>query len=176
MSQAGSDREVRTVAAPEDAFAVAMRDHGQRLARLAYFLCPGDRSGAEDLVAETYARVWPRWKSAQVDDLLPYLRRAMVNLASKHRRHRLVVQRHGAASEPSSAPGADEGLGARIDLARALGTLPSSQRVVVVLRYLEDMSEAEIASLLHIAPGTVKSRLSRALETLRADLRGGGDG
>ena len=63
-----------------------------------------------------------------------------------------------------------------MDLVRALGSLPPAQRVTVVLRYLKDMSEADIATLLRVAPGTVKSRLARALDVLRTRLQGDDDG
>lgn len=159
----------------DEAFAAAMVEHGARLARLAFYLC-GDRTRAEDLVAEAFAAVWPKWSAGRVDSLLPYLRRAVVNLAAKDRRHWLVVLRHGERSAPPlSAPGADEGVWAQVDLARALGALPPAQRVAVTLRYLEDMPETEIAALLRVAPGTVKSRLSRALDALRTQLEGDDD-
>jgi RNA polymerase sigma-70 factor (sigma-E family) len=170
-----TNRDVVAWVDPADAFATAMAEHGDRLARLAYFLVR-DHSRAEDLVAEAFASAWPKWSAGRVDDLGPYLRRIVVNQASKARRHWRVVVRHDEQSaQPVFSPGADEGLGARIDLTRVLASLPTQQRVAVVLRYLEDMSEAEIANLLRIAPGTVKSRLSRALDTMRTQLRGGDD-
>ena len=156
----------------DHAFGAAMVEHGPRLARLAFYLC-GDRTRAEDLVAEAFAAAWPKWSAGRIDSLLPYLRRALVNLAAKERRHWLVVFRHDErAAPPPSAPGADEGLWFQLDLGRALTALPTPQRVAVVLRYLEDMPEAEIAALLGVAPGTVKSRLARALATLRTELQG----
>jgi RNA polymerase sigma-70 factor (sigma-E family) len=170
-----ADRDAVPRVHPHDAFSNAMAEHGDRLARLAYFLC-GDRSRAEDLVAEAFAAAWPRWSAGRVDDLGAYLRRTVVNHASKARRRWGVVVRHGERAAPTRhAPGADEGLGTRIDLARALASLPPHQRVAVVLRYLEDMTEADIATLLAIAPGTVKSRVSRALDTMRAQLGGTDD-
>jgi len=166
---AGRDR------GPEDAFETAMVEQGQRLTRLAYYLC-GDRSRAEDLVAEAFAATWPKWSSGRVDNLLAYLRRAVVNLAAKDRRHRLVVLRHDARSAPPApSPGADQNLWARVDLARVLAALPADQRVVVALRYLEDMAEADMAALLGVSPGTVKSRLARALDSMRAHVEGGED-
>jgi RNA polymerase sigma-70 factor (sigma-E family) len=166
----------RAVVAWDDVFGAAMLEHGQRLARLAFYLC-GDRTRAEDLVAEAFAAAWPKFSAGRVDDLGPYLRRSVVNLAAKEHRHWLVVSRHDERAAPSPfSPGADEGLWDRIDLRRALSRLPAAQRVVVVLRYLEDMSEAEMATLLRVAPGTVKSRLARGLETMRAQLAQSGGG
>ena len=174
VSARSEDGGSPTRVGPDDEFGAAMVDHGDRLARLAYFLC-GDRSRAEDLVSEAFAATWPKWSSGRVDDLIPYLRRAVVNLASKERRHRAVVLRHQRASRSLSSPGADEDIGVRIDLVRALDSLLPPQRVVLVLRYLEDMSEAEIATLLGVAVGTVKSRLARALDKLRNQMGGGDD-
>jgi RNA polymerase sigma-70 factor (sigma-E family) len=163
------------VAGPEDAFETAMVEQSERLGRLAFFLC-GDRTRAEDLVAEAFAAVWPKWSSGRVDNLGPYLRRAVVNLAAKERRHRLVVFRHDQrAPAPAPSPGADENLWARVDLARTLVSLPPAQRLAVVLRYVEDMTEADMAAFLGVSPGTVKSRLARALETMRGQLEGGDD-
>jgi RNA polymerase sigma factor (sigma-70 family) len=98
----------------------------------------------------------------------------VVNLAAKDRRHRQVVSRHEERAAPQVlSPGADQRLWARVDLARLLAALPADHRVVVALRYLEDMAEADMAALLRVSPGTVKSRLARALETIRAQLEGG---
>jgi len=165
------DHGGRTTPERDDAFGSAMIAHGDGLARLAYFLC-GDRHRAEDLVAEAFAAVWPRWSSGRVDELLPYLRRTLVNLAAKDRRHRFVVRHHDERATPApTAPAADHDLWLHVDLAAALRILPAPQRVVVVLRYLEDMTEAEMATLLAVAPGTVKSRLSRGLFSLRQSLQ-----
>jgi RNA polymerase sigma factor (sigma-70 family) len=156
----------------DDIFGGAMIEHGQRLARMAFYLC-GDRARAEDLVAEAFAATWPKWSAGRVVDLVPYLRRSVVNLAAKEHRHWLVVARHDrGVAPPPVAPGADKDLWARIDLARALRALPSPRRVVLVLRYLEDMTEADMATLLRVSPGTVKSRLARALDAMRGQLGG----
>jgi RNA polymerase sigma-70 factor, ECF subfamily len=159
----------------DDAFGSAMAEEGARLARLAFYLC-GDRTRAEDLVAEAFAAAWPRWSAGRIDNLVPYLRRSVINLAAKERRRWFVVFQHNErAGPPSPAPGADERLWVQVDLARALTSLPPARRVAVVLRYLEDMGEAEIAALLGVAPGTVKSRLSRGLETLRGGMEANDD-
>jgi RNA polymerase sigma-70 factor (sigma-E family) len=164
-----------TTVGQKDVFEAAMLEDGPRLARIAFFLC-GDRTRAEDLVADALAAAWPKWSAGRIDNLVPYLRRAVVNLAAKERRHRLVVFRHEELVAPlAPSPGADESLWARVDLLRLLAALPPAQRVVVVLRYLEDMTEAEMATLLGVSPGTVKSRLARALEAMRSKLEGGDD-
>lgn len=156
-----------------DAFSAAVADHHQELARFAYRLC-GDRVLAEDVVAEAYARVWPQWRRGRVDVLLPYLMRTVANeVYSRHRRW-LVQQRR----EPPPGPDTEVTFEARVDerdaLWQALDRLPRQQRVVVVLRIVEDFSEEQTATMLGIPPGTVKSRLSRALDTLRSIMEADG--
>jgi len=154
-----------------DAFSDAVADHHRELARFAYRLC-GDRGLAEDIVAEAYARVWPHWRRGRVDGLLPYLMRTVANEAfTRHRRRRLERSR-----APLSAPLVEGPFEAQVDehdaLWTALDRLPPQQRVVLVLRIVEDLSEEQTASMLGIPPGTVKSRLSRALGALRAIMEG----
>lgn len=153
---------------------VLVRTHHDRLVRLAYVCC-GDAAEAEDIVAEAYARAWPRIKRGRVDEPLAYLRRSVVNGAASFRRHRFVVRReelrHRAATPPE--PSAEEGLADRDLLLPALRSLPAHQLQVVVLRFLEDLSEEETAATLSIPVGTVKSRSARALKALRATISDG---
>ena len=153
-----------------DLFARAVTDHHADLARFAVRLC-GDRGLAEDAVAEAYAKVWPRWHRGRVDDLLPYLRRAVVNEVYGRGRRRQVERRYAARAGDRLPTGQFEaGVGERDALAAALDRLPLRQRVVVVLRVVDDVSEQDAADLLGVPPGTVKSRLSRALDNLRRML------
>jgi RNA polymerase sigma-70 factor (sigma-E family) len=153
-----------------------IRDHHVRLVRLAYVCC-GDRSAAEDIVADAYARVWPRLAAGRVDEPLAYLRRAVLNRASSWRRHRSVVRREEARHRVGPRPeDVATTLGERDRLVDAVRRLPPLQVQVVVLRYLEDLSEAETARLLGVPPGTVKSRAARALEALRRELENDVDG
>jgi len=158
---------------PDDSTAVvALEAESRRLFQLAYLLC-GDRGTAEDAVADSVARVWRRGLRKPVEDVRPYLRRTLVNL--------LARQHHRSASEAAAlvrhGPGGDvpevsaEALD-HLAVETALLRLPMKQRTVVVLRYFEGMSEAEIASTLRVARGTVKSRAARALEALRPLLEG----
>jgi RNA polymerase sigma factor (sigma-70 family) len=158
---------------PDDSTAaVALEAESRRLFQLAYLLC-GDRGTAEDAVAEAVARVWRRGLRKPIEDVRPYLRRTLVNL--------LARQHHRSASEAAAlvrhGPGGDvpevsaEALD-HLAVEMALLRLPMKQRTVVVLRYFEGMSEAEIASTLRVARGTVKSRAARALEALRPLLEG----
>jgi RNA polymerase sigma factor (sigma-70 family) len=88
----------------------------------------------------------------------------------RHRRLRLV-RREAARPSPRPLDGQFEsGVTERAALWEALATLPYDQRVVVVLRVVEDLSEQQVADMLGVAIGTVKSRLSRGLAALRTAL------
>jgi RNA polymerase sigma-70 factor (sigma-E family) len=168
VGQAG-DRRRAAAAEGDDAFSAAVALHHRELARFAYRLC-GDRVVAEDIVAEAYARVWPHWRRGRVDVLLPYLMRTVANEAyERHRRRRLEIDRR---PPPDPAAATAGGFEHQVDehdaLWTALGRLPRQQRVVLVLRIVEDQSEEQTAAMLGIPPGTVKSRLSRALAALRS--------
>ncbi len=153
--------------ATADAFAEVVNARQASLVRLAHALC-GDWATAEDCVATAFARVWPAWSRGRILDLDSYLRRAVLNeVASWHRwrfreRARLSrVRPLTTVDDPGERSDGD-------DLVRRLVlSLPLPQRQVVVLRYLEDRSEADIADLLGVAAGTVKSRLHRAMRALR---------
>jgi RNA polymerase sigma-70 factor (sigma-E family) len=137
------------------------------LLRSAYLLT-GSTPAAEDLLQSALLKVMDRWSS--VDDPLPYLRRAMVNLhVSRWRRHgrREVL----AAVLPERAVrDATEQVDERHAIVDALLTLPRRTRAVVVLRYWDDLSEAETAALLGCSVGTVKSHASRGLARLRTAM------
>jgi RNA polymerase sigma-70 factor (sigma-E family) len=159
---------VPALGADADTFGELVDRHHVRLTHLAFMLC-GDRAQAEDAVAEAYARVWPRFRRGRVTEPLPYLRRAVVNQVNGALR-RLVLERREASrceADARVSVRVEEAVNDRETLRPALLALPAPQRAVVVLRYLEDLSEDETASLLGIQPGTVKSRSARALEQLR---------
>ena len=128
-----------------------IRDHHLRLVRLAYVCC-GDAAAAEDIVADAYARAWPRLSAGRVDEPLAYLRRAVLNTATSWRRHRSVVRREAERRRPNPGPdSAADLIGERDELIEAIRRLPASQIQVIALRYLEDLSEAETARQLRPA-------------------------
>ncbi|MDY7099606.1 MAG: sigma-70 family RNA polymerase sigma factor [Actinomycetota bacterium] len=172
----GGGRERPGREPPNDDYQVAVREQYVPLARLAYALC-GDRQRAEDAVAEAFARVYVRWSDGKVDDLGAYLRRAVVNqVHSRHRRLRLERdEQNRRRVDWRDGQRFDEQLGDRDVLLAALRTLPEIQQAVVVLRIVKDHSEDETARMLGIRRGTVKSRLSRAMDTLRELLGEEGD-
>ncbi|WP_395695331.1 SigE family RNA polymerase sigma factor [Nocardioides sp.] len=138
------------------------------LLRTAYLLT-GHREDAEDLVQVALVKVVPRW-SRIASDPEPYVRRVLVNESIsrwRRRRWREVSTDDlpdGPVGGPVDGPGAD-----RVALQRALARLAPRQRAVVVLRYYEDLTEAETARVLGISVGTVKSQARDALARLRAD-------
>jgi RNA polymerase sigma-70 factor (sigma-E family) len=135
------------------------------LRRLAHLLT-GDWAEAEDLVQDVLVRCEGRWRRIGLDDPHGYVRRAVVNAAANwRRRRRLEAPLADHAAVLDHAPDVE----ARVALLTALRRLPLPQRQVVVLRFYEQMTEAETAAALGIAVGTVKSRLSRALDALRRD-------
>ena len=140
--------------------------HATRALRLAVLLV-GDRSRAEDLVAEAFSRVLPRWRGGEVLDFGPYLRTAVVN----EFRGQL---RRAARPEPPGPVGEDPDLADlvadRAALAAALAELSERQRAAIVLRYFEDLPEREVAALLGCPVGTVKALVHRGLHRLRALL------
>ena len=131
----------------------------------------GNPHDAADLVQSVLEKVGSRWVAVQRkgDDPLAYVRRAMANthisIWRRRRRESLV------ADLPDSGALAPEL--SRLEnepLWRALGELPPRQRAVIVLRYYENLSEAEIANALGISCGTVKSQSSKAMASLRTRL------
>jgi len=166
---------VRPSRATGDDFSRAVADHHRELARFAFRLC-GDRTEAEDIVAEAYARVWPYWRRGRVDSLVPYLMRTVANLAfAGHRRRRLENRSDAPPAlviEDRVVERFEDRVDVRDQLWSALARLPRQQRVVLVLRVVEDLSEDATAAILGIPSGTVKSRLSRALDALRSTMEG----
>ena len=154
------------------AYADFFENQRRRALRLAYVMC-GDASEAEDVVAESFAKMYPAWQKGQIDDPPAYLRRTIANHIRGSWRHKDVERRHEARLEvmwSKDTPGVDDALAARDAVSAAMASLPPKQRAVVALRYLEDMSEADTAAILELNVGTVKSHASRGLERLREVL------
>jgi RNA polymerase sigma-70 factor (sigma-E family) len=139
------------------------------LLRTAYLLT-GNRADAEDLVQAALAKTYLAWDRIEDRGALDgYVRRAMVNThISWWRRRR--VEEYPTDVIPDQAV-ADHSVAADLHdtLVRALDRLPQRMRTAVMLRYFEDMTEAEIASVLGVSLGTVKSTVSRAVARLRID-------
>jgi len=132
------------------------------IARFAH-LVVGSREVGEELTQEAFLGLLRHFDS--VDSPAAYLRRSVVNRAGRHRtrvlRERVLL---AAAREPVQLP-------PDLDETWALlARLPARQRAVLVLRFYDDLPEAEIARVLGCRPGTVKSLSSRGLTRLRKDL------
>jgi RNA polymerase sigma-70 factor (sigma-E family) len=153
-------------------FTAAFEAHYDDTVGLAYLLC-GNRQRAEDATAEAFAKMLRRW--SRVDNPGAYVRRAVVNeINSRFRRLRLERQqdqrRHG---DDRGQRAHDDEIADREAVLEALGALPRRQRTAVVLRYYEQMTEAEAADVMDCAVGTVKSNTARGLDRLRVLLEGG---
>ena len=138
------------------------------LLRTAYLLT-GDRHSAEDLVQTALAKLYLSWDKVQRRELVDgYVRRIMVNENNSLWRRAWKRKEVTTDTIPDYVGVADRhDHGERSALWEFVQTLPRKQRAVVVLRYYEDLSEAEVADILGISVGTVKSQSSRALAALR---------
>jgi RNA polymerase sigma-70 factor (sigma-E family) len=171
--------------APEQLEAAIHHDRTSRLAtlyerhapgagRLAYLLT-GDADLAEDLAQEAFARLIARLGSLRDEAVIAsYLRRSIVNLVHKHwrkaRSERSYLRREqlNLAGQATMLPDVAE----QDQLWRALQQLPHRQRAAIVLRFYEDLSEAETARVLGCAVGTVKSSVARGLRRLKEEMIG----
>lgn len=147
------------------------REHRASLWRVAWLIV-GDRDLADDVVSAAFARSLHGWDDRTVDNPQAYLRRAVVNEATdgfrRRGRDRRWLTRHTGDGRGNRA--LDEVAADSTDLRAALGRLSVEHRTVIVLRYWADLSEQATAEALSINVGTVKSRTSRALRALAADL------
>lgn len=142
---------------------VAVR--GDALWRTAWLLT-GDVQRAEDLVQTALAKCWPAFERVSTNGSFEaYVRRVLFTTYVAWWRRRWNKETPTETLPESTAGAAEPGLGP--DVARALALLPRGQRAVVVLRYVEDLTERQTAELLGISVGTVKSQTARALATLR---------
>lgn len=129
------------------------------------FLVVRDWNTAEDMVQSAFVKLYVAWPRIREDGREAYARRTLMNVCLSHlRKHRREIVSDEIADPAAGAATTD------VDLGRALAQLPPRQRAVVALRYLDDLSVAQVADALGVAPGTVKSQTSRALAGLRALL------
>lgn len=130
-------------------------------------LLTGSRAAGEDLLQTALEKVMRRWNRIDSDDKEGYLRRTLYHLAidqwrSKRSRREVLID-----AEPAGQADGTETLHLRQALVQALMTLPPRSRAVLVLRYWEQLTEAQTAETLGCSVGTVKSTASRALARLR---------
>jgi len=164
-----TDIEVRvrmsTDATRDRDFSSYMEARQPSLLRTAYLLS-GDRHTAEDLVQVAFAKLYLSWDKVRDQGALDgYVRRILVNEHNTLWRRPWKRREHSSDEVPERGrhDAYDEGS----DLWAVIQTLPRRTRAVIVLRYYEELSEAEIAEALGISRGTVKSQASRGLSLLR---------
>lgn len=148
-----------------------------RLLTLALLLSGRRRAEAEDLLQDVLERAYRRWpRIIRNGSPEPYVRQMLVN-AAVDRGRRLRRRPEAPLSLDAADPTASDQVGQAADrdlLLRALAQLPPRQRAVLVLRYFEDLSEAQTAAAMGCSTGTVKSQASRGLARLR-ELAGSSD-
>lgn len=149
---------------------VLYRAHAAEALRLGYLLT-GDRGLAEDLAQDAFVKVLGRFHDLRNRDAFWwYLRRTIVNLSTSHFRRQRVERSWLARQRPDEAANDAHDVGERDRLRCALMSLRPEQRAAIVLRFYEDLSEADTAEALGMPLGTVKSTVSRGLERLRHEL------
>jgi RNA polymerase sigma-70 factor (sigma-E family) len=136
-----------------------------RLFRTALLLC-GNQHTAEDLVQETLAKVYVAWK--RVDDPVAYAQVTLTRTYLSHLRRRSSHE-HPTSQLPEGTH-LDGDASLRADLLRALGQLDRHDRAVLVLRFLEDLPVDQVAEILRLRPGAVRTRTHRALSRVRVVL------
>ena len=146
-------------------------DRVAQLQRVA-LLMTGDREAAADLAHEALLKTYRAWGRIRNDDPGPYVHRALVNLCRNHHRRRALELRKKPEPRPEVVPD-DRDVAEVLRVADALSALPPIRRAVIVLRYYEDMSEAEIARVLDRPVNTIKSDIRRSHDRLRPLLAEG---
>ena len=152
--------------ADREGFDEFVATRSRTLLRTAYLLT-GEHALAEDLLQTALAKCWFAWGRIEGAPE-PYVRRVLVTTYATWWRRKWTGERPSAALPDVPVPDGSS-VEDRDALWRALDTLPRRQRAVVVLRYYEDLSEADTAAALGISKGTVKSQAAKALAALRRD-------
>lgn len=152
-------------------FEASWLEHRDYLWRVAWLIC-GDADIADDALGAAAARCWRSWATVPVVDAAAYWRRSVVNEVTDRIRHRGRERRwlQRRTGEGRGQRELQDDIADRAVVAEALDRLPSGQRAVIVLRYWADLTEQDTADALEISLGTVKSRTSRALDTLAQEL------
>lgn len=167
---------------PLDQWETIVRDHQQAVYRYAYRLC-GNQHDAEDLTQETFIRVFRALDSYQPGGMRSWLYRITSNLFIDKKRHEQVIRMESLGDKEETSSDTPRGISLGVDtllsdrvlhpaLASALSAMPEDYRVAVVLRDIDGYQYDEIADMLGIKIGTVRSRLHRGRKALRESLGG----
>jgi len=152
-----------------DPLAAAFDEHAVTLLRLCLLLT-GRLEVAEDIVQDAFVRLAPKLARLEPDAVGPYLRRIAINLW-KNRLRGPAAEIKARARIGGQARTEDTPPERRDEVVDAVRGLPPRQRACVVLRYYVDLPEREVEAALGCSLGTVKSQTSKALATLRRELR-----
>jgi RNA polymerase sigma-70 factor (sigma-E family) len=167
---AGRARAARRTSGDAAEFERFVTRHAADVSRLAFMLT-GDSHEADDLAADVLLAAWRQWDDVKsADSPQAYVRRITSNMAASRIRRRTrwrALLPAFAIDAKAVDPGMD---GAGVDVRRALAKLPPGRRSCVVLRLAFDLPEREVADILQISVGTVKSQTSKAVKSLRGLL------
>lgn len=150
----------RTGPAWDEGLLALYRERYEPMVRLAYLLT-GDRSVAEELVQDAFVSVHRNWERASFP--VAYLRTAVVNNAHSWMRRRVLEKQRAVAGPVENAFAADE-------MWDVLQHLPERQRTAIVLRFYEDLPDADIAKILGCRLPTVRTAIHRGLAALRKEM------
>jgi RNA polymerase sigma-70 factor (sigma-E family) len=169
-ARAGTDQPVPVQLVPDERPAPVLEDlllaRGERLLHTAVLLA-GSHADGEDLLQAALERVFRHWKHIDGNPE-GYLRRTLFHLAADGwRRKGALRARLALIARPEAQPDQTTPVEQRDQLVRLLRDLPPRQRTAIVLRYWEDLTEAEAARLMGCTVGTVKAATSRGLRRLR---------
>ncbi|MBW3594740.1 MAG: SigE family RNA polymerase sigma factor [Actinobacteria bacterium] len=171
---AASDDRIDRAAERSRELSVVFYEEYPRLWAMAFAML-GDVHLAEETVMEAFSKAFSAWgRIREFDRRSAYLRKIVLNLCRGKLRRRGLEQKvnalmHRRSEREASGDWVSKHSDARLDVWDALGRLPERQRACVVLRYFDDMTDAQVAEILDCSVGTVKSHLFRARKTL-ADL------
>jgi RNA polymerase sigma factor (sigma-70 family) len=169
-----SELVTRAQRGDRDAFGMLVRRHEGLAVRIATVVCGS--AGAEDAAQDAFVRAYRSLDRFDPDrPFRPWLARIVTNTAKNHvrseQRHvQLAVRSTCETSTPDAGPAAAIATENHARLALALERLSEADRLILACRWFEDMNEHEIAVVLGVRRGTVKSRLSRAMARLRDDF------
>lgn len=135
--------------------------------RTAFLLCGGDWHRAEDLVQTTLTKMYVAWPRIRRGGSLDAYSRKIMARAAIDESRRAYRRRESVVGEVPETEIPQGGVEDAVDVRRALARLPPGQRAVVVLRYWEDMSVADVAAALGKSEGTIKSQSAKGLASLR---------
>ncbi|MGD1218173.1 MULTISPECIES: SigE family RNA polymerase sigma factor [Streptomyces] len=151
----------------QESFRQFVANRSSALLKTAVLLSGGDRHAAEDLLQNALIKAAGRWH--QIDEPEAYVRQILYRQQVGRWRLKWPRRELSVAEPPETAPGADLSSAAelRVVMRGALARLTARQRTVLVLRYFEDLPEADVARLLGCSVGTVRSTTHRSLARLR---------